>query len=66
MTDLSKPPISAEPEAGTPLAAAPRAQRLAGSRPRALSTIWLTVCASRAMPWSGQRGVPTRANSRRR
>ena len=30
------------------------------------STIWLTVCASRSMPWSGQRGMPTRANSNRR
>ncbi len=30
------------------------------------STIWLMVLASSVMPWSGQRGVPARANSRRR
>ena len=30
------------------------------------STIWLTVCASRSVSWSGQRGMPARAyNSRR-
>ena len=31
-----------------------------------LSTIWLTVCASSGTSWSGHRGVPTRANIKRR
>ena len=45
MTDLSKPPISAEPEAGTPLAAALRAQRLAirGARTHNLKNIDLDI-----------------------
>jgi len=45
MTDLSKPPISAEPEAGTPLAAALRAQRLAirGARTHNLKNIELDI-----------------------
>ena len=40
--------------------------RVLGSSASTPSTIWLTVCASSGMPWSGQRGVPTRANNRRR
>ena len=39
---------------------------LPGSNARIWSTIWLMVCALRCKLWSGQRGSPARAKSKRR
>ncbi len=41
-------------------------RRLPSGCANTLSTIWLTVCAASGVPCVGQRGSPTRANSRRR
>ena len=35
--------------------------RVPSGRARQASTIWLTLCACSARPWSGQNGVPARA-----
>ena len=48
-----------------PPAPAPSAACRRGSASTA-STIWLTLCACSGRSWSGQYGVPARANSRRR
>ena len=64
--DLEPSMIRACSPLRSPTIGASSMRRSPGVRAMTVSTISVTVCASSATPWSGQRGSPARAKSSRR